>query len=228
MDGNAYKKRIDDFCRARSEAKSNLLCNYYAHAINLTEESLWILSNLIECGNAKFDEDKQLIDNRLNQQSQKLKEIESQLKEAQRELETKTDDLSRSLAILKIKMLRTSLDLDVSDINTELFSIESSIRLKVVPRLGEQFFDNIVAPDEQSFKLEAVVDGINFAIGLVPFLGNMYSGLLAIYGITTKRKKTRKTADKHLVYLEEYCHALKIWGVAAQSAIRALQLIDEN
>ncbi|MGH8654560.1 MAG: hypothetical protein ACREYE_21385 [Gammaproteobacteria bacterium] len=227
-DGNCYKNRLDDLRRAQSEAESFLLRNYYAHAINLTEESLCLLADLVERGMEKFEEDKRLVDQRLAGQSGKLEQIAKQLEEAKQDLATKTDDLSRSIATLKLKMLRTSLTLDVSGINTELLMIGSSIRLNVVPGLTEQLFNNILCPDETYFQLEAVIEGINFVIGLVPFLGNVYSGLLAINGITTNRKRIRKAADKHVVYLEAYCHALKIWIVAAQSAIRSLQVIDND
>jgi len=131
MDGNVYTKRLNEFRRAKADAKSTLLRNYYNRAINLTEGSLWILSDLIECGNAKFKEDKKHIDNRFTLQRQKLKRIEDQIKEAQQELETKTDNLSRSIAILNLKMLRSSLDIDIFGNHTELLSIQSSVRLEL-------------------------------------------------------------------------------------------------
>jgi hypothetical protein len=144
------------------------------------------------------------------------------------DLETKTDDLSKKHATQKIKMVQTRLDPDVSVVSTELFSIQSSVRLEAVPALAKTIFDDILAPNEESFSLEAVVHGINFAVGAIPLLGNFYSGLLAIHGIATSRKNIQRNADKHLKYLEDYCHALKIWGEAAQSAIRVLQPIDER
>ena len=228
MDGNACKKRLDDFRRAMDSAKSRHLRNFYAYAINVTEESLWILSELLEIGHEKMDEDNRLINDRIERQNQTLRDLDRKLNEAKLDLETKTDDLSRSLAILKIKMIQTRLDLDVSAENTELFGIQSSIRLGVVPALGKSLFDDILTPDEESFSVEAAVDGIHFAVGLIPFLGNIYSGLLAIHGIAARRDTLQRNADSHLAYLEEYCYALKIWGEAAQSAIRALQPLDEH
>lgn len=220
---DVFKKRLDELRLAHSEAQSVLLRNYYAHAINLTEESINTLATLVEWGQAKQAEDQQLVDERISLETRNLARIARELDEARLECEAATDDRSRSIVALKLRTIRTTLELDKSGMNTDLFMTGSSIRLQVVPGLAKELSEKILSPGEKGFTLKAAVDSINFVMGLVPGVGNVYSGVLAVYGITTKRKGTRRTADKHVVYLEGYCQALRIWSAAAESAIRVLQ-----
>lgn len=227
MHVNAYDKRLSEFEHARSTAKSILLRNHYAQAIGLTKRSLWVFKELLEAYGAGADEAARLDNQQLDYRNQKLLQLGKQLQEATQQLDSETDELMRSAVKLRIRMLQSMLETDLSGVNAELLHIQSSIKLEVVPRLAEQLFDKIYSPDEKSFAFEAVKDGINFAIGLVPWLSLFHSGLLTIYGIATRREKLKNDADQHVLYLEDYCHALNMWCDAAHSAIRSLQPIDE-
>jgi hypothetical protein len=227
MHTNAADTRLSEFEHARTNAKSTLMRNSYAQVINLTKESLWVFKELVEAYEAGGEEHILLDNQRLDQRNQNLLQIRKQLQEATQQLDSKSDDLTRAAVTLRIRMLQSMLETDLSGVNAELLHIQTSIRLEVVPRLAEQLFDKIYFPDEKSFKLEAVKDGINFAIGLVPWLSVFHSGLLTVYGIATRRKRLKRDTDQHLLYLEDYSHALNVWCDAAHSAIRSLQPIDE-
>ena len=228
MHTNAADQRLSEFEHARTNAKSRLMRNSYAQVINLTKESLWVFKELVEAYLAGGEEHILLDNQRLDQRNQQLLQIRKQLQEATQQLDSKSNDLTRAAVALRIRLLQSMLETtELSGVNAELLHIQSSIRLEVVPRLAEQLFDKIYFPDEKSFKLEAVKDGINFAIGFVPWLSVFHSGLLTVYGIATRRERLKKDTDQHVLYLEDYCHALNMWCDAAHSAIRSLQLIDE-
>lgn len=224
----AADQRLSEFEHARTNAKSTLMRNSYAQVIYLTKESLWVFKELVEAYEAGGEEHILLDNQRLNQRNQQLLQIRKQLQEVTQQLDPESDDLTRTAVTLRIRLLQSMLETaDLSGVNAELLHIQSSIRLEVVPCLAEQLFDKIYFPDEKSFKLEAVTDGINFAIGLVPWLSVFHSGLLTVYGIATRREMLKKVTDEHVLYLEDYCHALNMWCDAAHSAIRSLQPIDE-
>jgi hypothetical protein len=228
MHTNSADQRLSEFEHARTNAKSTLIRNCYAQVINLTKESFWVFKELVEAYEAGGEEHILLDNQRLDQRNQQLLQVRKQLQEATQQFDSESNDLTRAAVTLRIRLLQNMLETaDLSGVNAELLHIQSSIRLEVVPRLAEQLFDKIYFPDEKSFKLEAVKDGINFAIGFVPWLSVFHSGLLTVYGIATRRERLERESDEHVLYLEDYCHALNMWCDAAHSAIRSLQPIDE-
>lgn len=228
MDAKIYLNRLDEFRRTRDSTQSFTLRHFYSHAISLSEESMWILSDLVEYGTQAHLDNKEKIDFMLDHKKRELEDIGLKLEKAKHELDTSPDELSKLASLNTIRMISIRLDLDASNIAIATLASQAHIRIKTVPELGRQLFENIYLPNQDSFNFEALVSGINFAIGAVPVLGTIYSGLLTIHGIKASREKRFETADKHMTYLEEYCQSLKLWNTAALSAMSALQLAAED
>lgn len=224
----AYEGRMDALRGARASAKSDILQTCYSDAIDATEEALLTLADLNAAVEAKFHEDKAILNELQAWYSANLARIGTELQAARDRLESAEDDLQRTAAHSKARMIHIDIDMaEISMANINITGTISLMRLEVFPRLVKQLFDRIISPNESQFQWQAAVDGIHFALGMAPVVGSVYSAILAIHGIATKRKAALGDADRHLVYLQDYREALKHWIAAAQATMRTFELVDD-
>jgi hypothetical protein len=123
-------------------------------------------------------------------------------------------------------MNRTIAATDASRLNTEILQSQMALRSRLAQALERELVESIYAPDDSRFSLDAVVDGLDVAVGMIPLVGNIYASLRALYNITTRRRKTRDTAHRYARYLEDYAIASRLWIAAAEAAIRSFE-VDE-
>jgi hypothetical protein len=226
-DFREFNDRIGKLRSAHEEAKSETLRDLYTCAIGLTEEASWRLLSLFESAEAKGMEDARIAAARHELAMDQLKGYKRELADIKASLATPVPDAIRASLAVRLKFIQAVLRHDPFHLLAEMLDQQAAERMKQVDTLVEQLTNKILAPEPGEFVLNTAVEGINFAIGLIPIAGSIYSALLAAYNIGTDQSKKKKHADSVLSYLEEYCIAVKVWIAAAESAIRAHALLDD-
>jgi hypothetical protein len=216
---DAYAKRLDFFRVARDGATKTLK-PLYAGAVDLTEDALPIGMELVKRAGEKFEDDSAVVDQRLDRGGERLKRLEKLLTGAERTLATKiANETDRAIAEADLALIRATLSTDVSNINTRIFATGSDMALTVVSKLLDQLFDEIYYPDEGSFSLETVKQGLAAILSSIPFAGAAYSITTALYQISERAKLRQQTANDHVRYVEEYCEAIERWKRAAAAVM---------
>lgn len=223
----AYDRRIAELRRQLNSHPPNALRQVYEQAIQLTNDSMYRLESLLECTAKKFQADQQNVDERIRQHTERLNRYATELREAGLTLAVSNGGFERTAAHLKAKTILVLLNTDVSIENTKLQQLWSYLGASVATELGGKLFDEIFWPDETSFQYAAVVTGLEKLAAAIPLYGNIYSGLKAAYGIVTARQARTKTAHAHGHYYEDYCDALRLWGIAAEAAVRSCELFED-
>jgi hypothetical protein len=215
----AYSKRLDFFRVARDGATKTFK-PLYAGAVDLTEDALPVAMALVKRAHDKFAEDASVVDQRLRQGDARIERLEKLLAGAERTLASKTaDESDRIVTEADLQFIRTILSTDVSNTNTRIFAQGSDIALGVVSKLLEQLFDHIYYPDEGSFSLETVKEGLDAILASIPLAGAVYSITTAIHRIAERAKLRQQAANDHARYVEDYCEAIERWKRAAAAVM---------
>lgn len=223
----AYDRRIAELRRQLDSHPPNALRQVYEQAIQLTNDSMYLLESLLECTEKKFKNDQQNIDERIRWHTERLNRYATEIREAGQSIAIGKGGFEHLAAHLKIKTILVMLNTDVSIENTKIQQLWSYLGASVATELGNKLFDEIFWPDERSFQYAAVVTGLEKLAGAIPIYGTIYSGLKAAYGIVTARQARTQTAHAHGHYYEDYCDALRLWGIAAEAAIRSCELFED-
>jgi hypothetical protein len=224
----AISDRIETLRTSLNNTKSSTLRDLYVQAIRLTEDASWRVLRLFESAEVKHAEDAELAANRHDSAMKQLASFNHDLAEIESNLKTQGSDVIRASELLRLEMIKIMLAPGPFELHTALLDHQATERIRNVALLAEQLTKNILAPDQGKFVFKTAVEGINFAIGLIPYAGNVYSALLSAYAIGTDRSKKEKNADEVACYLEEYCNAIRVWMAAADGAIRVLSPIEES
>ena len=88
------------------------------------------------------------------------------------------------------------------------------LSVNAVPGLVEQLMEK-QASKRRDFDGDAIVSGLDVAIGSVPAIGNVYSAARALWNIGRARRKADKTRDVELNFVESYRDWLRLWKAPA-------------
>ncbi len=223
----AFSDRIEKLRTSLNQTKSSTLRDLYVQAIRLTEDASWRVLRLFESAEVKGADDAELAAKRHDWAMKQLESFKHDLAKIESHLTTPGNEVIHASEVLRLRMIKIMLECGPLELHTELLNHQAMERIKSVDLLAEQLTKNILAPDRGKFVFTTAVEGINFAIGLIPFAGNFYSALVGAYAISTDRSKKEKNADEVACYLEEYCNAIMVWMAAADGAIRALAPTEE-
>lgn len=91
------------------------------------------------------------------------------------------------------------------------------------PQMTEVLFTKIFAPNHSAFVKEAVIDGIEVAIGFVPAIGTVYDIARRLLDHDQAGRRATRATDQRIRYLDDYTAALEAWRDAAQVATRRLE-----
>ena len=64
--------------------------------------------------------------------------------------------------------------------------------------------ENVLCPNNKAFDAKAAIEGITFAIGLIPIVGGLTAAIDAIKTILTSHQVQFHEADHYAAYLEQY------------------------
>ncbi|MES2212286.1 MAG: hypothetical protein V4490_04020 [Pseudomonadota bacterium] len=224
----AYETRLKALQSALNQSQSDTFRALLASAVHLTQHALEQSDRLHKVTEESYGRDSAFLANKLRQSEERAALRRKELDEVSASLSSKfIDDTQRAVSELRLKAIQVQLSMDTSITNTEIFRIKMTSKYEAATSLITRLFKDILKPNESQFQLTATVEGIHVALSAVPLAGNIYSGLLGIYNISTSRKRFSKIADKQAIYLEEYVKALRVWFAATEAVIRALQSIDE-
>lgn len=97
-----------------------------------------------------------------------------------------------------------------------------SVRANVIPELEKALFLHGYKPKIKGFKQKALIDTVNYAIGLIPVVGPFVGLKDLVLNLGTLRQQDAKAAQRHNKGLENYCRALEFWCMTATETIRRM------
>lgn len=218
----SYKERVAELTDWRDAAKSPMLKQAYQRALDLTAtaaETFIRLQRAAEVESAAYDEHAnevvESIEERAEELSQKAADVEARL-------EQEPLGADRTLAIEKDFVLIEIITQQWRAIDFQIMDMLRQVRVAAVPKLEKALFKDILEPDESAFSKEVAIHAIEFAIGLVPGVGQLYDVYTRARELFKVKQYKAGITSQHIEYLEGYCEALGLWCVAAEATIKRL------
>jgi hypothetical protein len=230
-----YDKKLKELNDSRDAAKSPGVVSTLNDAIAQTEQSLALCGKLeeswTEATKVLIDRDRQkqaLEDAAMETMRRTLAEVTAAVAASAGE-NPKVAIKSLDLARLRIETLR--LELKASEAASRLSAVareNAMLPATVPPKLIDWLFDGVWKPGRRDFDDDAMVQGADFIVGLIPFAGNVYSGVRALWNIGRARRAALAAWDAESLYIESYGAALSLWQGAALEAISVCDTIVET
>lgn len=222
-DPHTYTKRLQELKQARAEEKTQTLRNLYDEAITLTENALRLAADLQDVASEYFETASANTRQRLDLQERRLERYSASLRAAVKAMTSPNTAWAAKAAQLTAQSIRTVLQTDVANVNTEIAHIGATLKVQVALKIIDRLFTEVYGQKLNSFDLDAAIDGFNTGFGMIPIVGNIYSGLVAIANIARRKQRRRAQASQHVSALEDYCEALRSWMAVTYSSIRVMQ-----
>jgi hypothetical protein len=90
----------------------------------------------------------------------------------------------------------------------------------------KELFEKIFAEDGSDHSAEAVLDLIDYLVGLMPIVGDIVSGVEKIRAILTRTKTEVANAGKYLVEIERFLDASYSWALVSYQIARNLNVVS--
>lgn len=214
-----YQKRRAEFLKAKENASSQILRNSLAEAIAHADISAEIFLKIVVPSLDSYTKRvRNDSENALTKNSGgELAAIEKQMTEAEKRGDIETvRNLVNRLKLQKEETVRAKEALE-----------KSQEICKVVGNSASKLFGEIFASDDSNRSLDAVLELVDFVIGMTP-VGDFVSGYQKIHSILTRQKTEINDAGKYLGKVENFLSATYFWALLAYQTACNLNACSER
>ncbi len=222
-EAESYKRRLEELNQWLADARSPDLQARYEAAIDITNVAVETWVRLIAAAASEENSHGQYVD----EQRQSISKQVDKLSTRAADLLARpypAEEVNRNL--WNIERSSIAIGMWTESARELTLEIQNQTRLKAVkaaPELADVLFTKIFAPDQTGFRFEAVIDGIEVAIGFIPVGGTVFDVIKRLFAHSQASRVRGRIADEHLTYLDQYRDALDSWCIAAEATINWLQ-----